>query len=82
MHMCGACCDASRAPTKLCCFMLSMYAWSRVVKTDVTKPGAPSSWPDVIPQHAADVLKGVSPVAGDKLLVRYLHDVVSWGIHV
>lgn len=56
-----------------------MRSWRRprrVVRADLRSPGAPASWPDVIPQHPADVLKGTSPVAGDKLIVRYLHDVV------
>ncbi|KAG2433756.1 hypothetical protein HXX76_008118 [Chlamydomonas incerta] len=50
----------------------------RLVKIpDVTSAGAAPSWPDHIPQHPKDVLKGALALKGDVLVVRYLRDVVA-----
>uniref|UniRef100_A0A7R9W150 Prolyl endopeptidase n=1 Tax=Chlamydomonas euryale TaxID=1486919 RepID=A0A7R9W150_9CHLO len=46
----------------------------KVVKVDVSNPGKPSSWPDVVPQHTKDVLQSAAAVKGDHLVTRYLRD--------
>ncbi|GIL73545.1 hypothetical protein Vretimale_5243 [Volvox reticuliferus] len=50
----------------------------RMVKiADINKAGRPASWPDHIPQHDKDVLKGVLALKGDTMVVRYLRDVAA-----
>ncbi|GLC56852.1 hypothetical protein PLESTB_001156200 [Pleodorina starrii] len=50
----------------------------RMVKVaDINSAGPPSSWPDHVPQHDKDVLKGVLALKGDKMVVRYLRNVAA-----
>jgi prolyl oligopeptidase len=49
----------------------------RVVQTDLTAPGEPETWRDVIPQHHKDLLQWASALKGDSLVVCYLRDVRS-----
>lgn len=47
----------------------------RVVRVDITCPGPPSSWADVIPQHPKHLLQSAVALKGDALVVRHLADV-------
>ncbi|EFJ43160.1 hypothetical protein VOLCADRAFT_119179, partial [Volvox carteri f. nagariensis] len=50
----------------------------RLVKVaDINNAGRPATWPDHIPQHDKDVLKGVLALKGDTMVVRYLRDVAA-----
>ncbi|GFR49589.1 hypothetical protein Agub_g11655, partial [Astrephomene gubernaculifera] len=50
----------------------------RIVRIDdVMNPGPPESWPDHIPQHDKDVLKGALALQGDALVLHYMRDVAS-----
>lgn len=40
----------------------------RVIKVDLSSPGAPSSWPDVVPEHEKDVLSSAIALKGDNLV--------------
>lgn len=42
----------------------------RVVRAELSKAGSPSSWPDVIPQHAKDLLQSAVALQGDELVIR------------
>lgn len=44
--------------------------WCRVVRAELGNPGAPSSWPDVIPQHPKDLLQSAVALQGDELVIR------------
>jgi hypothetical protein len=46
-----------------------------VVRVDLSAPGPPSSWPDIIPQHPKDLLQSAVALKGDALVVRHLRDV-------
>lgn len=48
---------------------------ARVVRVDITSPGPPSSWADVIPQHPKHLLQSAVALKGDALVVRHLADV-------
>jgi prolyl oligopeptidase len=43
----------------------------RVVRAELGNAGSPSSWPDVIPQHAKDLLQSAVALQGDELVVRW-----------
>jgi prolyl oligopeptidase len=43
----------------------------RVVRAKLGNAGSPSSWPDVIPQHAKDLLQSAVALQGDELVVRW-----------
>lgn len=47
----------------------------RVVRAQLPQPGPPSEWPDVVPQHAKDLLQSAVALKGDNLVLRYLRDV-------
>lgn len=49
----------------------------RIVRADLTDPGVPSDWQDVVPQHRKDLLQWGSALKGDTLAVCYLRDVQS-----
>lgn len=42
----------------------------RVVRADLAKGGAPSTWPDIIPQHHKDLLQSAVALEGDELIIR------------
>lgn len=46
----------------------------RLVTIDFTNP-APENWTTLVPEHEKDVLDWATPVAGDKLVLCYIHDV-------
>eukprot|EP01104_Vermistella_antarctica_P001803 TRINITY_DN1192_c0_g1_i1.p1 TRINITY_DN1192_c0_g1~~TRINITY_DN1192_c0_g1_i1.p1 ORF type:complete len:792 (+),score=247.82 TRINITY_DN1192_c0_g1_i1:32-2377(+) len=48
----------------------------RLISIDIEKP-ARENWCDIIPHHAQHVLASVESVAGDKVLVAYVQDVVD-----
>ncbi len=41
----------------------------------LSNPGPPSSWADIIPQHPKDLLQSAVALKGDELVVRHLRDV-------
>ncbi|MEW5297596.1 MAG: hypothetical protein WDW36_000797 [Sanguina aurantia] len=49
----------------------------RIVQADLGSgsAGPPSSWAELVPQHAKDVLKSATALKGDALVLRYLRDV-------
>ena len=50
----------------------------RVVRCPtISDPGAPASWPDVIPQHPKDLLQWACLLKGGLMAVCWLRDVVS-----
>jgi hypothetical protein len=49
----------------------------RIVRTDIAIPSEPSTWPDVVPQHAKDLLQSAHALQGDNLLVEWLRDVAG-----
>lgn len=46
------------------------------VNVDVDAGAPPSSWQDVIPEHKSDVLKSCVALQGDRLVVKYMRDVL------
>jgi hypothetical protein len=42
----------------------------RLVSTDISKPSPPSTWKDLIPHHASDVLEGCVALKGDYLVAK------------
>ncbi|GMH44889.1 hypothetical protein BSKO_12846 [Bryopsis sp. KO-2023] len=46
----------------------------KLIRTSLDKPGKPSTWKEIIPQHPKDVLDWVAPVKGDNLVVCYTRD--------
>lgn len=65
------------APHALCRPSLLPSRTHSVVKAQLPSPGAPTSWPDVIPQHPKDLLQGAVALKGDRLVTRYLRDVTA-----
>jgi hypothetical protein len=54
----------------LCCCCCCCHCCCRVVRAELGKAGSPSSWPDVIPQHAKDLLQSALALKGDELVIR------------